>query len=153
MEIKASAKYLRISPRKVRELTRDWKGVPAEVILTRLEAYPQKGSEYLQKLVKQAIANAKNNFKLDEILRVKRIEVSEGPGFKRMDRSHGARFDRGVIKKRTSHLFLTLETKESPKAVVSDVPKIVEKPVEKIVKKINVKGKKKEVEAKNGKES
>jgi len=29
-----------------------------------------------------------------------------------MDKSHGARFDRGVIKKRTAHLFLTLEAKE-----------------------------------------
>lgn len=149
MEIKASAKYLRISPRKVRELTRNWKGATAESILTRLESYPQKGSEYLQKLVKQAVANAKNNFKIDSTLKVKKIEVSEGPGLKRMDRSHGARFDRGVIRKRTTHLYLILETKEVKKEIVkSESPEVV-KPVEKIVKKTNLKKEKKE-EVKNG---
>jgi large subunit ribosomal protein L22 len=136
MEVKASAKYLRVDPRKLRMLTVGLRGMPAEKALIRLEAYPQKGSESLRKVVHQAIANAKNNLKLNsEDLVVKTIEVAEGPVFKRMDRSHGARFDRGIIRKKTTHIFLTLATKEGKptvvkKAVAPKVP-VAKKKVEK----------------------
>ncbi len=100
------------------------KGMPAEKALMRLQAFPQKGSEFLRKTIQQAIANAKNNLKLNqEDLVVKAIEVGEGPVFKRMDRSHGARFDRGIIRKKTSHIFLTLEAKEEKSAVVKKATK------------------------------
>ena len=113
MEIKASAKYLRVSPRKLRLLTKGLAGLAAKKALERLEFYPQGGTEFLKKVIKQAIANATNNFKqAEDNLKIKKIEVGEGPSSKRMDKSHGARFDRGVIKKRTAHLFLTLEAKE-----------------------------------------
>lgn len=113
MEIKASAKYLRVSPRKLRLLTKGLGGLTAKKALERLSFYPQGGTELLVKTIKQAIANATNNFKQEEdSLKIKTIEVGEGPSFKRMDKSHGARFDRGIIKRRTAHLFLTLESKE-----------------------------------------
>ncbi len=116
MEIKASAKYLRISPRKLRLLTRGLVGLPADRVLVKIQAYPAQGRLFLEKVIKQGVANAKNNFKLSEgNLRLERIEVGEGPAFKRMDKSHGARFDRGMIKKRTAHLFVTLSAQE-PKA-------------------------------------
>ncbi|MCL5090443.1 MAG: uL22 family ribosomal protein [Patescibacteria group bacterium] len=118
MEIKASAKYLHVSPRKLRLLANGWKGVPVLKVLEKLEFYPQRGTELLEKVFKQAIANAKNNFKLaEEDLVVKTVEVGEGRGFKKMDKSHGARFDRGLIKRKTAHLFITLETKEKKKVV------------------------------------
>lgn len=111
MEVQASAKYLRISPRKLRLLTRGLKGMAPAAALVKLQAYPQKGGIFLQKLVKQAMANAVKNFKLAQSdLIIKNIQVGEGPSFKRMDRSHGARFDRGIIKKRTAHAYITLET-------------------------------------------
>lgn len=114
MEIKASAKYLRISPRKLRLLTKGLSGLAAKKALETLAFYPQEGTEFLVKTVKQAIANATTNFKQQEdSLKIKKIEVGEGPSFKRMDKSHGARFDRGTIKKRTAHIFLTLESKET----------------------------------------
>ncbi|HUV72559.1 MAG TPA: uL22 family ribosomal protein [Clostridia bacterium] len=117
MEVKASAKYLRISPRKLRQLTYNLRGRrPAEALLL-LEKSPQKGKEFLRKLIMQAKANAINNFKLtEENLRIKKLEVGDGPAYKRMDKSHGARFDRGIIKKRTAHLFLTLEAEEKAEA-------------------------------------
>jgi large subunit ribosomal protein L22 len=112
-EVKASAKYLRISPRKLRPLTHGLFGLSPQQALSVLGRYPQKGSEFLKKLILQARANAINNFKLaEENLRIRKIEVGNGPAFKRMDKSHGARFDRGIIKKRTAHLFLTLEAAE-----------------------------------------
>lgn len=125
MEVRASAKYLRISPRKLRQLTFGWIGKPAEKILVKLAAQPQRGGEFLEKVVKQAIANAKNNFKLSGDLLVRRVEVGEGPALKRMDRSHGARFDRGIIKKRTAHLFLTLtgETEKVPPTKRVELPR------------------------------
>jgi large subunit ribosomal protein L22 len=122
MEVKASAKYLRASPRKLRMLTRGLSGMAAEKALLKLEAYPQKGSEFLRKLLRQGLANAKTGFKLSpESLRIKTIEVGEGPVFKRMDRSHGARFDRGIIRKKTAHIFLTLATKEEKPTVVKEL--------------------------------
>ncbi|RJR24959.1 50S ribosomal protein L22 [Candidatus Microgenomates bacterium] len=112
MEVQASAKYLRISPRKLRLLTHGLVGLNSKKALSIVSTYPQKGSLFLEKVFKQAIANAKNNFKLSEDeLVVKSVEVGDGPSFKRMDKSHGARFDRGIIQKRTSHLYVTLETK------------------------------------------
>ena len=112
MEIKASAKYERISPRKLRLLAKNLKGFSAGRALERLEFHPQEGSFLLIKVIKQAVANAKNNFKITNDLMIKTIQVGEGPSSKRMDKSHGARFDRGLIKKRTAHLFLTLEEKQ-----------------------------------------
>jgi len=100
-------------------LTLGLKGMPAEKALIGLKAHPQKGSEFLDKVIRQAIANAKNNLKLNpEDLVLKTVEVGEGPVFKRMDRSHGARFDRGIIRKKTAHIFLTLATKEEKPPVV-----------------------------------
>lgn len=113
MEVKASAKYLRISPRKLGLLCSGLRGLTAQKALEKLGFYPQRGSELLVKVIKQAVANAVTNFKLQkESLKIKRIEVGEGPSSKRMDKSHGARFDRGIIKRRSAHLFLVLEAKE-----------------------------------------
>lgn len=113
MEIKASAKYLRISPRKLRLLARGLRGLPPQKALEKLEFYPQRGRELLIKLIKQAVANATANFRQEESdLKIKGVQIGEGPVSKRMDKSHGARFDRGMIRKKTAHLYLTLETKE-----------------------------------------
>lgn len=112
MEIKAKATYLRISPRKLGLLTAGLRGEPAQKAIQKLSTYPHKGKEILIKLLKQAVANAENNFKLKEPFIIKRIEVGEGPRLKRQDKSHGARFDRGVIQKRTAHVSLILEAKE-----------------------------------------
>jgi large subunit ribosomal protein L22 len=129
MEVKASATYLKVSPRKLRLLTRGLRGLSPQRALKRLEFYPQKGRVFLQKVIKQGVANAKQNYKLtEESLVIKTIEVNEGPRFKRYDKSHGARFDRGVIRKRTSHLLLTLEEKASGKVQESkEGEKMVEK--------------------------
>lgn len=113
MEIKASATYLRISPRKLRLLTHGLVGMSAQKALEKTKIYTQRGKEILLKLLKQGIANAKNNFKLDEDgLVIKNLQVNEGPRMKRQDKSHGARFDRGIIHKKTAHISLTLESKE-----------------------------------------
>ncbi len=134
MEIKASATYLRISPRKLRILTAGLRGLTPESALMKLNFQNQHGKIYLEKVIKQAVANAVNNFKLvKENLKIEKLEVGEGPRMKRMDKSHGARFDRGIIQKRTAHLSITLN--EEQKEVVKGIqPKIAEE-IKKVVKK------------------
>ena len=111
MEIKASIKNLRIGPRKVRLLTKNWHGHHPEKIIKRLSLTVGKPVESLTKLLKQAIANAVKVHHLENAdLRVDTIQVGDSFGYKRMDRSHGARFDRGMIKKRGSNVYLSLKT-------------------------------------------
>lgn len=111
MEIKASIKNLRVGPRKVRLLTRDWRGQSPEKVISRLSLTVGKSTGALIKLLKQAIANAEKVHHLEKSdLRVSSIQVGDSFGYKRMDRSHGARFDRGMIKKRGSNVYLCLET-------------------------------------------
>ena len=121
MEIKASAKQIRISPRKVRLLTNGLRGLKPEAAITRLTLQSRFGAEYLIKLIKQAVANAVNNNKLDKAdLKIERIEVGDAFSFKRMDRSHGARFSPGTIKKKSAHLFLTLTSGKEVEKLVDD---------------------------------
>ena len=113
MEVKASVSQIRISPRKLRLLTRDLRKLNPKVAIEKLQFFPQKGRIILQKLIKQGVANAVNNFKLSaDNLIISEIQVNEGPSIKRMDKSHGARFDRGLLKKRSSRLLLVLSEKE-----------------------------------------
>ena len=71
-------------------------------------------------------------FKLaEDNLFIKQIEVNDGSGLKRMDKSHGARFARGLIQKRHSRLTIIL-------AVSSDTIPEAKKAVEsKSLDKIN----------------
>lgn len=109
MQIQASIKNLRIGPRKVRLLTRDWCGQHPEEVITRLSYQPYKAAEALIKLLKQAVANAVKVHQQEKSnLTVAGIQVGDAFSYKRMDRSHGARFDRGMIKKRGSNVYLTL---------------------------------------------
>lgn len=129
MEIKAEANYLRISPRKLRLLTKNLRGLSPQKAIEKLQFYPQKGKDFLVKLLKQGIANAVHNFKIaQEDLKIKSIQVGDGPSFKRLDKSHGARFDRGIIKKRTAHLFLTLEAPEKIEEKKDSSPKVKKAP-------------------------
>lgn len=130
MDIKASATYLRISPRKLRLLCAGMAGLKPDQALSKLNFYDKVGVEYIEKVLKQAVANAVNNFKLNkDDLKIKTIEVGEGPRIKRTDKSHGARFDRGIIRKRTTHLYLTLESKneEGMKKVADKNNKVINK--------------------------
>ena len=142
MEIKASLKNLRVSPRKVRLLTDGWRGKHPEEVFAKLSLQPYKSVEPLVKLIKQAIANAVNVYKLDKTgLRVDSIQVGDAFTYKRMDHSHGARFDRGMIKKRGSNVYLVIVSSESKQekanVLLESKNQIVseKKTVKKIVKK------------------
>lgn len=101
-------------------------GLSPQEAISRLKLLRKKSSKILVKLVSQAVANAKNNFKIDsDKLTVKQIIVEEGPRVKRLDKSHGARFDDGIIRKRFAHLKIVLEAKEEQSSFATEaVPKV-----------------------------
>ena len=108
MEVIASAKYLKISPKKVRPLLKDIRGKKISTVLAALYYSPNKAGKLLYKLISSASANATNNynFKVDN-LQIKKITADDGPTFKRQwMRSRGSS---DVILKRTAHLSVVLE--------------------------------------------
>lgn len=110
MKIKAKLRHLRVAPRKVRlvaDLIRRKSVKEAEVLLNFCK---KKAASPLLKLLKSALANAKNNLNIEESsLYISKITVDEGPKLKRWRaRSRGRAFE---IQKKTSHITLILETK------------------------------------------
>ena len=108
MPVTAKLRYLRIAPRKVRLVTDLIRGKRVEDAQAILNFTNKKAAPILLKLLKQAIANAKNNFQLDESnLYISKILVDEGPKLKRqMPRARGQADE---IYKRTSHISLVLD--------------------------------------------
>jgi large subunit ribosomal protein L22 len=121
MEVRSIYRYAKISPFKVREVTREIQGLPVAAALDLLAFTPKKAAFLINKTLKSAIANAENNANLKaEGLVVKEAVVGEGPTMKRMmarARGSGSR-----ILKRTSHIRIILsdeiaiETRETRKA-------------------------------------
>jgi large subunit ribosomal protein L22 len=120
MEVRSIYKYARISPFKVREVTREIQGLPVSAALDLLAFTPKKAAFLIGKTLKSAVANAENNANLKpDGLVVKEAVVGEGPTLKRMmarARGSGSR-----ILKRTSHIRIVLsdeievETRETRK--------------------------------------
>ncbi len=108
MEAKATARYIRMSPRKVRlvvDLIRGRRAQEADQILRYLN---KRAARPVRKVLKSAMANAVNNHDmLEEALYVKAAWVDEGPAFKRLLPRARGRAD--IIKKRTSHITVVLE--------------------------------------------
>ena len=110
MEIKAIAKYIRVSPRKIRLLMQEVKGKKVEEALNILTFAPQRGGPILRKLVNSAVANASQNPDIDvDSLFIKHIFADEGPTLKRFRPRAMGRATR--IRRRTSHLTIILDEK------------------------------------------
>lgn len=108
MESRAVARYIRISPRKVRLIMDEIRGRKIEEALNQLSFAPQKGAFILKKLINSAVANAEQNYKMDvDKLYIKRIYADEGPILKRFRPRAMGRAMR--IRKRTSHLTVVLD--------------------------------------------
>jgi large subunit ribosomal protein L22 len=129
MPVTAKLKYLRIAPRKVRLVADLIRGKKVSQALNFLEFLPKKAAPPLLKLLKQAIANAKNNFQLDESnLYISKILVDEGPKLKRqMPRARGQADE---IYKRTSHISLVLDSYPPTALPLKRAPEIEKKPKE-----------------------
>ena len=107
-------RYLRIAPRKVRLVADLIRGKMVNEAQTILNFTVKRATHPLLKLLKQGVANAKDIFKTEQSdLYISEIKVDEGPKLKRWRaRARGRAFE---IKKRTSHVTLTLNTIEGRK--------------------------------------
>ncbi len=64
MEVRSIYRYARISPFKVRAVTREIQGLPVSVALDVLAFTPKKAAFLIGKTLKSAVANAENNANL-----------------------------------------------------------------------------------------
>ena len=111
MEAKAVLKYTRISPRKVEIVLDLIRNKPVDLAMAILKHTPKAACEDLEKLLKSAVANAENNFNMDNNnLYVSECFVCPGPTLKRIrPRAQGRAYR---ILKRTSHVTLVVKEKE-----------------------------------------
>lgn len=109
--VRASARYVRIAPRKARLIADQVRGLHIEKARALLQFSPRSAAQDIQKLINSAAANAENNHDLvgDE-MRVASITVDEGPTLKRYrPRALGRATP---IHKRTSHIAVALTPAE-----------------------------------------
>jgi large subunit ribosomal protein L22 len=111
METKAVAKNVRTTSRKARMVVAAIKGLSVDAAKSKLQFMARSAGVPILKVLNSAVANAKDKNKLE----VKNILVDDGIKMKRRDTSHGARFGGGMISKRTSHITVILENKETQK--------------------------------------
>ena len=105
--VKASARYVRIAPRKARLIADQVRGMHIEKARALLQFSPRGAAQPIHKLIDSAAANAENNHDLvgDE-MRVASITVDEGPTLRRFrPRAMGRATP---INKRTSHIKVAL---------------------------------------------
>ena len=111
MEAKAHAKYIRISPRKVKIVCDIIRGKDTKIAKAILEQTPNASAAILLKLLNSAIANAENNHEMDpDSLFVSETYANPGPILKRIRPVSKGRAHR--INKRTSHITVVLAEKE-----------------------------------------
>ena len=110
-EVKATAKYIRIAPRKVRIVMNLVRGKSVSDALAILKFTPKVGADAVEKVLRSAVANAENNFDMDvDRLFISSAFVDQGPTLKRIHpRSRGQAFK---ILKHTSHITVAVNEKE-----------------------------------------
>jgi large subunit ribosomal protein L22 len=107
MNVQAITKRVRMSPRKVREVTRQIQGLNALEAQAILSMVPRKSAFLVNKTLKSAIANAENNHDANtEGLVVKEAVVGHSTTMKRF--RPRARGSASRILKRSCHIKITL---------------------------------------------
>lgn len=108
MEVLARLRHLHIAPRKVRLVADLIRGKSVQQAETLLQFQSKRAVGPLHKLLKSAVANAKNNLKIPiENLYISKITVDEGPKLKRWrPRARGRAYP---IQKKTSHITIVLD--------------------------------------------
>jgi large subunit ribosomal protein L22 len=112
MRVSATAKYVRISPRKVRLITDLITGKPVEEAAAILRFLPNAAAKDVAKVLKSATANAENNLNrsADELFIADAI-CNEGPTIKRWrPRAQGRAFP---IHKPMTHITIVVADKEA----------------------------------------
>jgi len=108
MEVIAKSKFIRISARKMRLVADAVRGSKTNTAVIALGHLNKSAAKPLLLTLKQGVANAVNNFKLNkDSLIIKKLEINEGPTYKRWNAV--SRGQGHSILKRTSHIVMVLE--------------------------------------------
>jgi len=103
MNARATAKFLRVPPRKARRVVDVIRGKRVDRALTLLRFTPLSAAKAIEKILRSAVANAENNMSMKpESLVVAKATVDGGPAFKRVEAR--ARGQAGFKRKRMSHV-------------------------------------------------
>ncbi len=126
MAATATAKFVRMGPRKVRFVLDTVRGKYAPEALAQLQFTPNYAAAEIAKVIKSACANAANNFGMNsDHLKIVKCYVDGGPTLKRVQpRAQGRAYR---ILKRTSHITVIVDEIErpvvNPKGIAKPVPK------------------------------
>jgi len=111
MEAKAVARYVRVSPRKARQVVDLIRGKSVDDASAILRFTPRAAAEVVEKVLDSAVANAEKNLKIRrDTLFVSTTFVDEGPTLKRIRPQARGRAHR--IDKRTSHITVVVKQRE-----------------------------------------
>jgi large subunit ribosomal protein L22 len=111
MATKATLKYARLSPQKMRLVADQIRGLSVDRALNILTFSNKKGADIVKKVLESAIANAEHNDGADiDELKVSSICVDQGPTLKRLRPRARGRADRLI--KRMSHVTVTVAEPE-----------------------------------------
>ncbi len=107
-QVKASGKYIRMSPFKVRRVLNQIRGKSYKDVLMLLEFMPYRACGPVWQVVHSVAANAKNNYDLDKKkLIIDEVYADEGPKLKRIrPRAQGRAFK---ILKPTCHITIVVK--------------------------------------------
>ncbi len=110
MEARAIAKYVRVSPRKMKPIADLVRGKNANEAIAILKFTPRKGAEILKDVIESAMANAENNHGMDpESLYISEVYANQGSTMMRWKAgSMGRAFP---ILSRNSHIGVALKEK------------------------------------------
>ncbi len=112
MQARAVARYIRMSPRKVRRTLSLIKGLPVREAQSLLDLVPHRAARTIRRVVDSAAANAENNHDMEpDDLWVEDAWVDAGPTLKRWRAASGGRMS--MIRKRISHISVVLSDEES----------------------------------------
>jgi large subunit ribosomal protein L22 len=115
VETKATAKFIRVSPRKVRLVVDLIRGKKFPEALAILKFTPKGATEAVTKVVKSAAANAEHNHQADkDELYITAVYVDQGPTLKRFKPRAQGRAD--LIRKRTSHITVVVGDQKEVRA-------------------------------------
>lgn len=111
MEVRAIAKYVRISPLKVNFICKEIRGKQVDEALAILKFTPKKGARLLAQVLQSAVANAEHNNNLNrDTLIVKEAYANDAPVMKRYrPKAKGAAYP---ILKRSAHIGVVVAERE-----------------------------------------
>ena len=124
MEAKAIAKYVRMSPRKIRKVADLILGKSVNEAINTLHFIPQRASMPVEKILRSAAANAvsqEEGAKLNpDDLVVKELRVDQGPTMKR--NNPGPMGRASMLRKRSAHILVVVTDEKHKKSKAQKRP-------------------------------